>query len=453
MHIVFVTEEYPTEAYRAGGMCWAFSKMASVMKAAGHAVSVVVPAEQDAMIHDEAGVRVWRSACRPALHKSIEAALVWRDKSSVRFLNRSEGILATLRSIHGQEGIDIIITAATQSAYLLSTGGWPLIYRFSGHPGLMTIANGLSGTPTRPARHMNDWMREVGASYADARFAPSEIVAKVYRDVLNLPVERILTPMVADDGLKAASVAGSALPARYLCYYGSLQERKGCWVFAQALPQVLDRYPDVEVVFVGRNQPAPGGTAMWTHISELLKDYMDRVHYLGVQEQASAFHIMAQAEWVVFPALFDNLPNTLLEAMLLGRPVIATSDSGHDDVIRDQVTGVSVPPGDVDALAQIIIDCLAWPASRRAELGRSAHESVVARCSPEQFVGALEPLLQSAIEKHRRGGALRRLILKIGFIIMVLRSHKYGVPQASIEKLQVLIRKYLYYLRNSKLSD
>ena len=68
--------------------------------------------------------------------------------------------------------------------------------------------------------------------------------------------------------------------------------------------------------------------------------------------------IYSAADLFVLPTLEDNLPNTVLEAIACGVPVVAFSTGGIPDIIRDGVEGRLVPRGDVHALRSVISSVL-----------------------------------------------------------------------------------------------
>lgn len=76
------------------------------------------------------------------------------------------------------------------------------------------------------------------------------------------------------------------------------------------------------------------------------------------------------------PSLWEGLPNTLLEAMALGLPVVASAVDGVPEVVENGKTGVLVPPAAPAALAKALKDLAADPA-RRAALGAAAHAAVM----------------------------------------------------------------------------
>jgi glycosyltransferase involved in cell wall biosynthesis len=67
----------------------------------------------------------------------------------------------------------------------------------------------------------------------------------------------------------------------------------------------------------------------------------------------------------------EGVPRTLIEAAASGRPIVTTNVPGCRDVVRDQVSGILVPPRDVEAAARALV-LLATDAALRARLGAAA---------------------------------------------------------------------------------
>jgi glycosyltransferase involved in cell wall biosynthesis len=83
------------------------------------------------------------------------------------------------------------------------------------------------------------------------------------------------------------------------------------------------------------------------------------LHSFGrIDEDTQLRKIYAAADLFVLPSLEDNFPNTMLEAMSCGTPVIAFEVGGIPDVVKDGVTGRTVPLGDVSTMAAAILDCV-----------------------------------------------------------------------------------------------
>ena len=74
------------------------------------------------------------------------------------------------------------------------------------------------------------------------------------------------------------------------------------------------------------------------------------------------------ADLFVVPSLQDNLPNTVMEAMACGTPVIGFDVGGIPDMIRQGISGQLVPPGNIDQLRLAILSLLN-DEPRRAAIG------------------------------------------------------------------------------------
>jgi glycosyltransferase involved in cell wall biosynthesis len=174
--------------------------------------------------------------------------------------------------------------------------------------------------------------------------------------------------------LTAALEAGpSSEPGRVL-FLGALNEKKGALVFLEAMQQL--NAPGVFfAVAGGYTEKNPAFTAAW---KRGLEKVAAPVELLG---QVPAAEIIAQirhASVVVLPSLFDEFSRALVEALVLGRPVVTTEAVGAATFVHSAGAGIVVPPGDAAALARAIEEVLRdnekYAANARAIAPRLAHE-------------------------------------------------------------------------------
>ena len=84
------------------------------------------------------------------------------------------------------------------------------------------------------------------------------------------------------------------------------------------------------------------------------------IHYCGyVDSEATLARMYAAANLFLLPSLEDNLPNTVLESMSCGTPVLAFNVGGVPDLVTDGVTGRLAPPGDSRALSAGLLSLIA----------------------------------------------------------------------------------------------
>ncbi len=79
-----------------------------------------------------------------------------------------------------------------------------------------------------------------------------------------------------------------------------------------------------------------------------------RVSFLGTVSREQVLRLFRAADASVLPSAWENFPHTVVEALAVGCPVIATAVGGVPEVVRDGENGLLVPPGDAAALAEAI---------------------------------------------------------------------------------------------------
>lgn len=136
------------------------------------------------------------------------------------------------------------------------------------------------------------------------------------------------------------------------------------------------------------------------------------IHYLGYRTSdddiVSAYQ---SADVFTLPSLYENLPNTIAEALACGTPSVAFNVGGIPDLILPGTTGFLAPPYDIPELSKCIEACLAAPGRSLEQNARKHAESMlsmasVGRAYCEEFSRALEGAAWSAeaSSEFQRGG-------------------------------------------------
>jgi glycosyltransferase involved in cell wall biosynthesis len=199
-------------------------------------------------------------------------------------------------------------------------------------------------------------------------------------------------------GAREAARARLGLPplAPLLFAAGRLVRKKGFEYLIEALPMIEGDVPP-HLAIAG-----DGDLAEELRARTRASGVADRVHFLGDLRQDAVGGWFAAADVAVVPSVrddsgnVDGLPNTVLEALASGAPLVGTPAGGIASVIEHEETGVIVPERDPRALARALTDLLRDP-ERRARLGRAGRTLVEARFGWETAAARFEAAYDRAL--------------------------------------------------------
>jgi glycosyltransferase involved in cell wall biosynthesis len=225
------------------------------------------------------------------------------------------------------------------------------------------------------------WMdRLVTATPADLVLCCSSAAAAAQRAlwprrptrVVNISVDTAdFNPDVLPSPADARARLGLPARAPLVVMVARLQRWKGIHVLIDAAARLRDRLPGMRVVVVG------GEHAMEPGYRDSLVQQIEGNGLEGAVDLVGLQHnvpLWMQAADVVVHASFDEPAGAvILEAMALGKPVIASRTAGPMEFITDGTNGILTLPGDAAGLAAAIARLMADP-DERARLGRAARE-------------------------------------------------------------------------------
>jgi glycosyltransferase involved in cell wall biosynthesis len=90
-----------------------------------------------------------------------------------------------------------------------------------------------------------------------------------------------------------------------------------------------------------------------------------RIDFAGELPHSEAMLRMARADVVVLPSFSEGFPNVVVEAMALGKPIVASAVGAIPEMLVDG-SGIVVPPGDAEALARSLSNLMHDDALRRS---------------------------------------------------------------------------------------
>jgi glycosyltransferase involved in cell wall biosynthesis len=131
-------------------------------------------------------------------------------------------------------------------------------------------------------------------------------------------------------------------------FVGWLLPIKGPMVLLRAMLEVWKKHPETILVLVGKGEL---DVELRTEVLQL--DVNSKVKFLGWRDDVD--EIMQLIDILVLPSLNEGMGRVLVEAMAAGKPVVASRVGGIPDLVKDEKTGLLVPPGDARALANAIL--------------------------------------------------------------------------------------------------
>jgi glycosyltransferase involved in cell wall biosynthesis len=179
----------------------------------------------------------------------------------------------------------------------------------------------------------------------------------------------VIPPTCIDPLYLRAFTAQSDIRAKYLLPPGPLfltvtrlQEHKGHRYLLDAIPTVLQFYPNAIFAIVGK----PSGDEQEEYMQSLLAQSKKlgihkQVKFLGYIGDEDLISLYSEALALIHPAISEGFGLVLLEAMILGTPIIAAAADGPGELIIDGQTGLLVPVADGNSLAKAIMRLLNAP--------------------------------------------------------------------------------------------
>ena len=174
---------------------------------------------------------------------------------------------------------------------------------------------------------------------------------------------------------------------------GRLGPEKGHRYLLEAAAQLSRRpgLPPVHVLIVGQGREEAPLRALAQRLG-----IGDRVTFAGFQREVWPY--LAIMEVFVLPSLKEGLSLSALEAMALGKPVVASRVGGTPEVVEDGETGMLVPPSDASALAEALASLVRSPEAME-RMGRAGRQRVAERFGAERMASEIEEVYREVARR------------------------------------------------------
>lgn len=340
MHICFITSEYPKKGFSHGGIGTFVATIAKVLVEKGVKVSVVginyKPIEN---LEIDKGVAVYR------LKSSKIKGLKWWFNSQL--INKK------IKAIHKENPISIIETPELGLAFVNKLKDIVYVIRLHGGHHFFAKAE---------ERSINWWkgfQEKRSFKKADGFIAVSNYVkehTETYLSYFNKPVIKISSPIDLTIFKPKPKIE---VKQNSLLFAGTVCRKKGIKHLIEAMPMVIEKYPNVKLNIYGRDWFFPNGTSyinyLKTEVLPSIKNWSKYIVFHGVVPYETLVYKYAEAQVCIFPSLMETQGLVAPEAMATNKTVIFSETGPGKETMTHKETGLLCNPYDLNSISNTII--------------------------------------------------------------------------------------------------
>lgn len=333
---------------------------------AGNHVVYLVPTWRGRREYELDGIRIYRIPMRSIFIESRPR------RSRVAFLLFLPLTLWTLARILRREKIEVVNVHYLADCWvyfilLHSFLSFKLIFSVHGSDAL-----GVEGP--RNLKLLDRWRKKIARIVFCSRGFQNQVLS------VDSPLQQRSQAILNGIDLRQLQTVAKPTPAReYIVFVAHLRPHKAQDVLLQAFSTFANKFPNLDLEFVGQGPLLPKLEALRTQLH-----LEDRVHFRGDLSREQALQQIAGARVFCLASRREPFGLVILEAMALGTPVVATRTGGIPEIVQDGENGLLVEPGSPEQLAAAICRLLEDESLAKA-LARNARERVQHSFTLERF--------------------------------------------------------------------
>ena len=189
---------------------------------------------------------------------------------------------------------------------------------------------------------------------------------------------------------------------------GAFRPIKGQTFLVKAIAEVVKKYNNIVVLFVGSRD-----TDYFVEVEQLVKRFKLEKHVRFVGHQEEAIKILSIFDIYICSSVSEGFSNAILEAMMAGKPVIASNSGGNSEVVVDNITGLLIPPCNPKAIANAL-EVLLMNSGKMKSMGVECRLLVSKKFMLKNMIERTEELYEYLLKKKftLRSSALKPLLRK-----------------------------------------
>lgn len=357
MHIAFLTPEYPhPKCNPSGGLGTSIRNMAEALVKKEIKVSLLIYGQKKDFSFAESGIDYYVIKQKTYLWGGWYLYRKYLQK----FINK----------LIREKNINILEAPDWTGITALMKLNCPVVIRMNGSDAYFCELDG------RKQKLKNRFIEKSALRNADHLISVSAYTAKKTKEILGLnrEIEVIPNSIRIDRFLPSKE----KINPNQILYFGTLIRKKGVLELANIFNHVNKKYPNAELVLVGKDviDIFEGRSTLEIFKSELSENAEKQVSFLGEVSYDMVNGFIAKCQVVVLPSFAEALPMTWLEAMAMEKAMVTSNIGWAEEVMIDGYTGFTESPKNHGLYADKIIKLLENP-ELCTEMGKRAREKVM----------------------------------------------------------------------------
>jgi glycogen(starch) synthase len=379
MKVCFLSREYPIET-AWGGIGTYTHNISQALAEQGHEVHVISMSPRAKRTYLDGSVLVRRLYHRKRIRGAFPDRILYSFK-----------VWRHVLKLIKEEGIDILEFPDyySEGLFLSTQSPIPLVVRCHTPTFLTSSFSGWRGLPRaiddRLAGILELIVIESATKVTCCSKALSYLIAKRCRidlstiEIIPNGIDTSAFDRVHSSGFRKALCIPNEDPV--ILFLGMMNKLKGMELVTDLVPRILQDFPNVFFVFVGKAEMRPG------HYERKIKRALAssqkrRVIFAGPLYGTYKIRAIKESDFLIVPSLFENFPYVCLEAMACSKPVVASRVGGIPEIVEDGKSGLTFNPTSISDFENCVARLL-QDEDERLAMGRNARRILESKFTSE----------------------------------------------------------------------
>jgi glycosyltransferase involved in cell wall biosynthesis len=406
LKICIVSREYPPETHYGGIGTYTYN-LAKGLNSIGHRVYIIAMTTKDKdFIEEDHGICIHRiSVCQ---HKFLGINLLQFTKYTLFPFSLFYSFLVHKKfsDLLNNQKFDVIDLPEHigEGFFLLLFNNIPSVLRLY-TPWSFFNYNNYEVKRNIFDYHIIKFMEKFSVNKATLITSPSQNLARLTNKFFSLKKNIFIIKNPIDQNLKFAKFLYPKAHKALLkvIFVGTLSNRKGADLLAEAIPLILKRNKNIVFYFIGRD-------TFFIKKNIFMKKYIEKVcqandclenvmffEHLSYQELESIYRV---SDILVAPSRYDNSPYSVIEAMKYSIPVIINKFGGSKEYVDHDVNGIVLSSNNSKNIAKAVIE-LSRKDKKYIAYSTAARKKIINICNRKLIANKTADLYINAIEKFR----------------------------------------------------